>query len=369
MSQPIGPSPSPFDRLRRLDPAVLPIAMAGLVLVGAVLWLLTRPEPAPMAAPAPTVDLAPVTARLAALEARPAPAPAPVDLAPLAGRITALEGRPVPAPVDLAPLAGRITALEGRPVPAPVDLAPLAGRITALEGRPVPAPVDLGPLANRIAALEGRPLPAPVDLGPLAARIGALEARPAPDLSGLAPRDAVAALAQRVAALEALAQRLAALEGRAARLAALDAVRTALDAGQPLAGPLGGLPAAPAALTRFATAAPPTEASLRLSFDAAARAGRAASDPSRTGAGVMDSAASVLSGLVTVRRGDTLVWGDSALAEIEGARRAVEAGDLDAALARLKRLAPPVQEAMAGWIAPAEALLAARAALRTLAAG
>jgi hypothetical protein len=345
-----------------LDPAILPIAVAGLVLVGAVLWLLTRPMPMP------ATEATPAAATQAATEAATqAATQAIAELRQAAER--------------------RIAALEARPVPTAPDLAPLTARIAALEGRPAAPAVDFGPLTARIAALEGRPAP---DLAPLAARLAALEGRPAPDLSALAPRAAVTALegrltaleatlaqrgaaleaqAARLTALEAAAQRLAALESRAARLGTLEALRAALEAGRPLSAPLGDLPNPPAALARFATAAPPTEAALRLAFDAAARAGRDASDPSRQGAGPLDSAVSVLSGLVTVRRGETLVWGDSALAEIEAARRAVDAGDLEGAVARLKRLAPPVQQAMAGWIAPAEALVAARAALRQLVAG
>lgn len=346
MSKPENSSPQGRLKQVGLDPAVLPIAVAGLVLVGAVLWLLTRPMPLPAAEAEP--GLAQTVAalrdgterRFAALEARPAP-----DLTPLTQRLAALEGRPAAPAVDLGPLAARIATLEGRPAP---DIAPIAARIAALEGRPAP---DLSALAPRtaVAALE--------------ARLGALEAAQAQRAATL---DAQAA---RLTALEATAQRLAALESRAARLGTLEALRAALEAGQPLGGALAGLPNAPAPLARFATDAPPTESALRLAFDAAARAGREASDPSRQGAGPLDSAVSVLSGLVTIRRGETLVWGDAALAEIEAARRAVDAGDIEAALARLKRLAAPVQQAMAGWIAPAEALVAARAALRQLVAG
>ncbi len=76
-------------------------------------------------------------------------------------------------------------------------------------------------------------------------------------------------------------------------------------------------------------AGPPTEAALRLSFEEHARAARAASEPQPAGSGgVLDSAVARLSGLVTVRRGEEVVWGDAAAAELERARRALEAGDL-----------------------------------------
>ena len=107
---------------------------------------------------------------------------------------------------------------------------------------------------------------------------------------------------------------------------------------------------------RFAEAAPPTEPALRLSFEEAARAARAASEASRDGQGVLDSAVTRLSGLVTVRRGQEVVWGDAAAAEIERARRALDAGDLDGALARLARLPAAAQEAMRPWAEQARAL-------------
>jgi hypothetical protein len=338
------PTPSPRGegpKAFRLDPAALPIAVAGLVLVGAVLWLLGRPMPEP--APAPDAGLA---ARIAALEARPAPElppPAP-NLAPLTARLVALEARPAAA-TDLGPLAARIAALEGRPapvIPPATDLGPLTARLAAAEAT----------LAQRAAAAEAQ-----------AGRLTALEA-------ALAQRTAAAeAQAARLTALEAMAQRLTALEARAARLAALETLRANLEAGRPLGAGLAALPNAPAALARFATAAPTTEAALRLGFEDAARAGRAASDGARDGASTLDAALSRLGNMVTIRRGEDVVWGDAALAEIERARRAVEAGDLEGALARLARLSPPAKEAMKAWIGDAEALVAARAALRALAAG
>jgi hypothetical protein len=87
------------------------------------------------------------------------------------------------------------------------------------------------------------------------------------------------------------------------------------------------------------------------------------------GGTIMDSAVARLSGLVTVRRGEEVLFGDAAAAEIERARRAIEAGDPEAALRHLARLSPAAREAMRGWITQAEALIAARAALRQMASG
>ncbi|WP_270939358.1 mitofilin family membrane protein, partial [Falsiroseomonas oryzae] len=149
---------------------------------------------------------------------------------------------------------------------------------------------------------------------------------------------------------------------------ALDAVRAALEGGRPLGPALAGLQNPPEALARFANAAPPTEAALRLSFEEAVRNARGSSEPA-AGSGVMDSAVTRLSGLLTVRRGEEMVLGDAAAIELERARRALEAGDLEGAVRILSRLSPAAREAMRGWIAQAEALVAARAAIRQMAAG
>jgi hypothetical protein len=403
-----GMTEKPTPPIRRLlDPAALPLLAGGVVLVMAAAWLWVTPRPTP----APSPDAATIAAletRLTALEQRQGP-----SLAPIEQRLAALESRRGP---DLAPVERRLAALEARPVP---DLSGIEQRLAA-----IPAPPDLRPLEGRVAAAEARasqalarPIPDPAAFAPratvegltsradrLSERLDAVATRQqAADAEAIrrtedlargmndrlttaerAEAERIAAatseletrlrgaesqLASRLTALEAAQARVAAVESRATRLAAFDALRLRLDAGQPLGPSLALLPEAPPALARFATAAPPTEASLRLSFDAAARAARAASEPAREGQGMLDSAVTRLSGLVTVRRGDQVVWGDAAAADIEVARRALEAGDIDAALARIDRLPPAARAAMADWVAQAQALGAARAALATLTAG
>ena len=76
-----------------------------------------------------------------------------------------------------------------------------------------------------------------------------------------------------------------------------------------------------------------------------------------------------MAGLVTIRRGETVIWGDEAAAALEAARRALEAGDLPGALGKLAPLPPNARAALGAWEAEAQALLAARAALLTLAGG
>ena len=398
MSPPASP-PSLLDRLRRFDPTVLPIVVAALVLVGAVFWLLGRPLPQPAANLATAEQVAALraeitrleglTGRVAALEGRAAP-----DLAPLREAAATATGRAEAATRQAAALEERIAAaareIAARPALDPATLAPraaldqLAGRLEALARDSAAADAQAGQrqaaveqsltgFAGRVAANEAALAARTQAIETQNARIAAVEQALAARLVALEGQiaqrvQAAEQQAARLATLEGAAQRLAALEGRSARLAALDAVRTALESGRPLGAALRPLGDAPAPLARFATAAPPTEAALRLSFEDAARAGRAASEPP-AGTGVLDSAVSRLSGMVTIRRGEEMLWGDAAGAAIERARRALEAGDLEGALGHLARLSPQAREAMRGWIAPAEALVAARAALAQLAAG
>lgn len=317
------------------------------------------------------------------------------QLGALEERLRALEERPV-AP-DLAPLREQIEGFGRQAQEAAAQGAGLEQRLAAAEGalrdlaaRPVvdPAAVAsrsaLEELTGRVARLTDRAEALAQQDQQATQRMQALEAlvaqrvqtlgdgltqdiRTARQELGQRITELDGALERRVSALEEAQQRLVALEARAARLAALDGVRAALEAGRPLGEALRGIQEPPRALARFATTPPPTEASLRLSFDEHARAALAASEPAQDGQGVIDSAVSRLSGLVTIRRGEDLVWGDAAAAEIERARRALNAGDVEEALARLERLPPAARDAMRAWTEQAEALIAARAEVRRLA--
>jgi hypothetical protein len=313
-------------------------------------WLLLERLAAPAADPA----LAALASRVAALEGRPAPAAGPdlrPEIAALERRIAAIEQRGE----DLSALAGRVAALERAISAAAQGPASDAGTRAAL-----------GALADRVAALEARPAPQPPPdprIPDLAARLAALEARPAAD-----PR--VAALAERVAALEArpgMEARVAALE---ARMTAFVRAQAALEAGRPLGPALAALPqgvTVPASLAAFAERAPPTLGTLRLRFVEAARAAREAREPAE--GDMLDRATSRIAGLVTVRRGDTVVLGDATASVLADAERRLDAGDLAGAVAALDRLPARPAAAMAGWVAEARALLAARDGLAALAAG
>jgi hypothetical protein len=240
----------------------------------------------------------------------------------------------------------------------------LSQRITGAEAQ----------LAQRVAAAEAALAPKLAALDESQQqRLGALESKVTQQLSAAeqAANQAAATREQqmnaRFAALEQREARITAAEQRLNRLVASTALTSALEAGQPLGAALAGLPGTPApALEAYRTAPPPTAASLRLSFDDAARAARAASQPATEGQGVLEAAATRLSNLVTVRRGDQTVWGDAVGGELEGARQALDAGDIAAAVQKVEALPEKTRAPMAGWLSQARGLLAARAALGEL---
>jgi hypothetical protein len=169
-------------------------------------------------------------------------------------------------------------------------------------------------------------------------------------------------LERRLVSAEATAGQVPALAARAARLARLSAAQAALEDGKPI----GTIEDAPAALARFATAAPPTESALRLAFPAAMRAAQEAAVPPSSDAPLAERVWNRAQGLVTVRQGDRVLVGDPSAGVLGKAKRAVEAGDLAGAVAALGELQGPAAQAMAGWRTQALALLDARAALAAL---
>jgi hypothetical protein len=256
----------------------------------------------------------------------------PPGSAPLEQRVQAIEAR--------------VAALERRPAATQPAPAAAAQSAPAAAAGPTAAAPDLGPLQARIAALEQRPPPAPA---------------PTPDAS-LAPR--VTADEARLATLEKTAELPAQLADRANRVARIQAAFIALSAGRPL----GDLPGAPPALARYATAAPPTEAGLRLAFPAAAQAALAAGRPAPGDKPFMERIWAEAQDLVTIRRGEHVLVGDPAAGVLAHARTALDAGDLAGAVASVGSLSGPAAQALAAWLDQARGLLAARAALADLAA-
>jgi hypothetical protein len=236
-------------------------------------------------------------------------------------------------------------AARVQPPPPSVDPASLAALASRLEV-----------LQQRLAQLEQRPAApaATTDLKPLETRLDQVAAR----VDTLQGGDA--------GAVQALAGRLQALEQReqaAERMARLQAARVALEGGRAL----GDLPGAPPALTKFATANPPTEASLRLSFPAAATAAEQASVPATAGLSLAERVWQRVQSLVTVQQGGKVLVGPPAARLLAEARVRLDAGDLAGAVGTLDQLDPAAAKAIADWRGQAQSLLDARAALAAMA--
>src|SRR5580658_2401476 len=313
------------------------------------------------------------TARIDALEARVArleQRPPPTDVAPLvtslAQRLDALEKRvdaAAPASADVRPLVARLDALEarvaasvapsGRGVPPPAASAPTL----------VPVGPDVRPLVARIEALEKTAAehtvePAKVDA--MASKIDELASHdPAAEFRGRLEE-----VTHQLNDLSASYTKQTEAADHAMRLARLDAAEIALASGHAL-GPIAN---APPALARFATAAPPTEAALRLRFGPIAQEALKVSRPDTEGKPFLDRVLARLQDfkLITVREGDNVLIGSSAAATIAHARLLLDAGDLAGAARTVAALTGPPAEKMAPWLDDANALLAAREALATL---
>ncbi len=227
-------------------------------------------------------------------------------------------------------------------------------RLTRLEQRPT---ADLGKITARVDAIDGRV----ADQTQLASRLDTLSGR----IESLSARDQTGldALTSRVAATETNANNLAAATKRLNRIARLQEASFALAAGRPI----GDLPNAPQALARFAPTAPPTEAQRRLRFPRDEQVALAAKQPDGTNAPFIDRVWERAQGLVTIRRGDTIVMGNSSTVALNQARAALDTGDLTGAVRAVETLKGQPGQAMASWLADAKALLNARSALATMA--
>ena len=246
--------------------------------------------------------------------------------------------------VNAVPPAPASTPTPPDPIAANASVAALEARLARLEQKAAP-PASGPDLTPRIEALERK---APPDLLSLQARLAALEQRPPGETTSLAARIAV------------LEKSL----GHGDRLASVQTAAMALSAGRPL----GDMPGAPPALARFAHTKPPTEAALRLAFPAAEHAALDASRPANEGRPFMDRLLARAENLVTIRQGDRVVVGDPAAGVLLHARTALDAGDLNGAVAALGDLRGGAAAAMAGWLADAAALRDAKAALADMAA-
>ncbi len=340
-----------------------------------------------------------------ALESRPARHGAPtllvwlaVLLALGAGALALMPGKSDLLSAAVLRLETRLAALErqlaglsrqevARPDTGRLD--ELAARLAALENRPPPAPAPAPPAMeiSRIEALEQT-------LTAIGQKLGALEQRAGsgPDAGQVAATLAenrrlsteLARLQDEVASLGAAgASRPAAREGL---LIAVGQLREAVRRGAPflaelrtvqaLSGDDLALAAALAPLAPLAERPPPSRETLLQRFpELSANAARAAqigalSLPAEGAAestlgGWWNGVVQRLSSVVSVRRvGEA--EGDTPLARLARAERAIATGDLAAAVTALDGLAGKAAEALAPWLAGAKTRLAADRQAETL---
>ncbi len=187
-------------------------------------------------------------------------------------------------------------------------------------------------------------------LATLAAQLNAVQTQGAADHGALT-------------SLQVNAQDLTQLTQRITKLNALETARIALAAGQPL----GDIPGAPPALAKYADLAPPTEAVLRLGFPDAARAANAASVSTEGKDDYWTRVIARLESFITISDGTHVLVGPPAAGVLAQAQSLLEAGDLAGAVAKIDTLSTPTKAAMGPWLTQAHALLAARAALASMA--
>jgi hypothetical protein len=258
------------------------------------------------------------------------------------------------APADTGRETTALQALEQR-------LAEIDARLIRLEQRPNP---DLGKITTRLDSLDGRA----GDQTQLASRMDALSGRieslSRRDQTGIdATKQQIDALTTRVSGLDSNASGLDAITVRLNKIAKLQRASLALGLGRPI----GDLPNAPDALARFSQTAPPTEAELRRQFARARQSALAANQSNARDAPFASRIWDRAQGLITVRRGDEIVLGNPSAVALSQAQAALDAGDLAGAVGAVERLTGQPLRAMADWLAPAKALLAARSALAEMA--
>jgi hypothetical protein len=268
-----------------------------------------------------------LTERVDRLEKAPPPAPAPAQA----------------APADLGDL--------------PKQVADLSARVDALANRPA-APAAGGPAPDNGAAQQ-----AVADLSQKVDQALSAQSARLDQLQG-AQKDAASSLSSRVEALEKGAGKVAGTADRAALLTRVQAAEVALLAGQKL----GPIPGAPPALQRFANVAPPTDAQLREEFPDVAEHARGVSQPDLAKKSFLQRSWARLQQSVTVRQGDDVLVGDPAAGVLADAQAKVQSDDLQGAVNDLQKLHGAAAAAVAPWVDKASALLAARAALATMAA-
>lgn len=258
--------------------------------------------------------------------------------------------------VDLAPITARLDALDSA-----IDTSALQARLAQLESA---APTDTAALEKRLTALEQRlsAQPAGDDLRAELADIRAKLAQtdPAPAIKS--------AIAAEMASVQKTAQDMVAFVDAATKKAAADSAKTllsaALDTGMPFATAAQSI-GLPDALAKYAQTGIPSLISLKDAFPTAARAGLDAALRSDLGATWAERVTNFLR-TQTGARALTPQEGsdpDAVLSRIEAALRAA---DMATVMAEVAALPDAAKTAMADWIALAQIradALAAHAAL------
>jgi hypothetical protein len=262
---------------------------------------------------------------------------------------------------------GRLARLEQQPrPPSAADLGKITAQLDALDARVS----DQTRLASRLDVLSGRIESlsginqSGIDVVKQQIQSGMEVAKKQTQSDVNVLKQEVENNTSRLDAIEKAAGGTEAIAKRLDRIARIQAASLALGNGQPL----GDLPDAPPALARYATAAPPTIAHLRLMFPKLERAALEVSQSSVTSGPFIDRIWERAQGLVTVRRGDEVVIGDESALRLTHASAALEAGDLVAAVHETSQLDPKPLHALGDWLAEAKALIDARAALTDMAA-
>lgn len=294
----------------------------------------------------------------------PIPAPPPPDpglvaqIRALAERVSRVERQAgaaaAEADVELKAVAGRLARLENQPPPSALPPAPLpappAPPQAAEDPRVAPLALRLEALERQFSGTQADSAALARDLTGLKRQVGALAER------GSGVDEAVIGAQALVLATEQLRDQVAAGRAYAPVLAAVER----------LAGSEPEAARAIAALAPFAGKGVPRAADLAQRFEALARDIRRAGRPAGSGGGWAEEVTGVLSTLVTVRRQDGAVVGDTPDAVLARAEAAAKAGRLGPAVAELAKLEGPAAAAAAPWRAEAEARLAADQAVAAL---
>jgi hypothetical protein len=412
------PPPPPEKKIvvRRGGTPLLLTLLIAAGLGGGIYWVWTNPQhpqPQEVAAPGvPAVDtdtqakLQALADRVDKLEKAPPPQLAaapptqgdtdtPAKLQALADRLDKLEKAPPPEPaaaaappaadatVDLSKklddLTAQVSSLSAKqdelsaglskaqeiaaqkpaePTLAPDHSAQELAAAAAIQAQQQVA--DLGGKTNQALSQEK------VTLDALEQRLGKLEQTEQADQTKAQEQSSgqITALDSRVGKLEQSAGQLQGVSKDATLAVKLEAAQAAFAAGRPI----GDLPDAPPALQRFAATPPPTEAGLRAQFAGVSAAVLAASRPEEAQTTFFSRALARVEQSVTVRQGDHVIVGDPAAGVIARAQASLNEGDLGSAINALSALTGRAADAAKSWRDQAQAYLAARAALLSMAA-